>query len=232
MAGPVVPPQEYARYCRYLVARYGAAPTVYLVGADGAGTEPQIEAGGTEIDHWDGYGQPRGIHYRPDSANSAHQGASWLHFQWCQTGQHGRARPGTGRRHAAQHPAQGGRQRRTHLRELPAAPATPPAGGEDTRPGATSAPAARWAWSTARRGCGSGGCTPTNPATRPSSSPRTRAGARHLDFEGSHHVGRVSRILDGLPSRTCARTGTPPWHPVACPSPASCTSATRRKAAR
>ena len=36
VAGPVVPPQEYARYCRYLVARYGARPAVYLVGR----TEP------------------------------------------------------------------------------------------------------------------------------------------------------------------------------------------------
>ena len=38
VAGPVVPPVEYARYCRYLVARYGARPAIYLVGADGAGT--------------------------------------------------------------------------------------------------------------------------------------------------------------------------------------------------
>ena len=35
--GPVVPPDEYARYCRYLVARYGARPAIYLVGADGTG---------------------------------------------------------------------------------------------------------------------------------------------------------------------------------------------------
>jgi hypothetical protein len=40
-AGPVVPPDEYARYCRYLVARYGARPAVWLPGAAGAGTEPQ-----------------------------------------------------------------------------------------------------------------------------------------------------------------------------------------------
>ena len=31
VAGLVVPPAEYARYCRYLVARYGAQPVVYLV---------------------------------------------------------------------------------------------------------------------------------------------------------------------------------------------------------
>ena len=37
VAGTVVPPREYARYCRYLVARYGARPAVCLVGADGSG---------------------------------------------------------------------------------------------------------------------------------------------------------------------------------------------------
>ena len=37
VAGKVVPPDDYARYCRYLVARYGARPAVYLVGADGTG---------------------------------------------------------------------------------------------------------------------------------------------------------------------------------------------------
>ena len=37
IAGKAVPPEDYARYCRYLVARYGARPVVYLVGADGSG---------------------------------------------------------------------------------------------------------------------------------------------------------------------------------------------------
>jgi hypothetical protein len=89
VAGPVVPPEEYARYCRYLVARYGARPAVYLVGADGAGTEPQIEAGGEEVHRWDAYGQPTGIHYRPHSTADAHHTAPWLDFQWCQTGHQG-----------------------------------------------------------------------------------------------------------------------------------------------
>lgn len=89
VAGPVVPPEEYARYCRYLVARYGAYPVVYLVGADGLGTEPQIEAGGLEVSAWDAYGQPTGIHYRPHARNNAHQDAEWLDFQWCQTGHEG-----------------------------------------------------------------------------------------------------------------------------------------------
>lgn len=88
-AGSVVPPEEYARYCRYLVARYGARPSIYLVGADGSGYEPQIAAGGEEVELWDAYEQPTGIHYRPHTDNKAHQAANWLDFQWCQTGHRG-----------------------------------------------------------------------------------------------------------------------------------------------
>jgi hypothetical protein len=86
VAGTVVPTDEYARYCRYLVARYGARPAVYLVGGDGSGEEPQVAAGGEEVQAWDAYGQPTGIHYRPHATNRAHQGAAWLDFQSCQTG--------------------------------------------------------------------------------------------------------------------------------------------------
>ena len=88
-AGPVIEPGEYARYCRYLVARYGASAVMYLVGADGWGNEPQIEAGGREIEDWDCYGQPTGIHYNPTATNREHQDADWLDFQWCQTGHTG-----------------------------------------------------------------------------------------------------------------------------------------------
>ena len=89
VAGTVVPSEEYARYCRYLVARYGAAPVMYLVGADGWGSEPQIEAGGQEVRAWDCYRQPTGIHYNPSSDNRAFHDADWLDFQWCQTGHSG-----------------------------------------------------------------------------------------------------------------------------------------------
>jgi hypothetical protein len=89
VAGTVVPPLEYARYCRYLVARYGAWPAVYLVGADGSGQEPQAAAGGREVHEWDAYEQPTGIHYRPHAINNAWQDARWLDFQWCQTGHTG-----------------------------------------------------------------------------------------------------------------------------------------------
>jgi hypothetical protein len=89
VAGPVLPPADYARYSRYLVARYGARPAIYLPCGDGAGTEPQVEAGGLEIQAWDGYRQPTGIHYRPHHRNGEHQDADWLDFQSCQTGHMG-----------------------------------------------------------------------------------------------------------------------------------------------
>ncbi|WP_406449203.1 DUF4038 domain-containing protein [Streptomyces sp. NBC_01622] len=198
VAGPVVPPQEYARYCRYLVARYGAAPTVYLVGADGEGGEPQIAAGGAEIGRWDGYGQPCGIHYRPHSANRAHQSESWLHFQWCQTGHMGG--------HVQERVADMWRN-------------TPPkavANGEPTyentgRPGR----AAGWwqgheAWSNLCAG-GTMGVVygaaslwqwrlhADEPGHEDYFLAKDAGWREALDFEGSHHVGRISRILDGLP---------------------------------
>jgi hypothetical protein len=92
-------PEEYARYCRYLVARYGAAPAIWLVGADRTGLEPSVEAGGIEIHKEDAYHQPVGIHYSPADGsnpsnpkghgNRSHQDADWLDFQWCQTGHNG-----------------------------------------------------------------------------------------------------------------------------------------------
>ncbi len=93
VAGPVVPPAEYAHYCTYLVARYGAGPVVFLVGGDGSGYEPPVAAGGAAVHAWDCYGHPTGIHYRPHADFCAHQDAEWLDFQWCQTGHSGEHMP-------------------------------------------------------------------------------------------------------------------------------------------
>ncbi|GGN17786.1 apiosidase-like domain-containing protein [Streptomyces fuscichromogenes] len=196
-AGPVVPPQEYARYCRYLVARYGAAPVVYLVGADGEGGEPQIAAGGAEVGRWDAYGQPCGIHYRPHSANRAHQGEPWLHFQWCQTGHMG-----------------------GHVQERVAdmwrnTPAKAVANGEPTYEDPGADRATGWwqgheAWSNlcagGTMGVVYGAASLWQWRLHPAESGHTEfflakdAGWREaLDFEGSRYVGLVGRILDGLP---------------------------------
>jgi hypothetical protein len=96
---------EYARFCRYLVARYGAKPAIWLVGADSDGRNIGIKEGGEEFEKWDAYQQPTGLHYSPfDSSkpdwwnkseefiphhNKVSQDQDWLDFQWCQTGHGG-----------------------------------------------------------------------------------------------------------------------------------------------
>ncbi len=101
--GWTVDPAEYARYTRYLIARYGAKPAFWLVGGDGTGKNPGVQSGGLEAEKWDAYRQPTGIHYNPfddycpDSQresncfhyNKSFQDAEWLDFQWCQTGHNG-----------------------------------------------------------------------------------------------------------------------------------------------
>mgnify|MGYP006277605847 FL=1 len=92
-AGRRVAPDQYARYCRYLVARYGSGPVIWLVGADGSGEEPTVESGGETIHACDAYAQPTGIHYAPDARFDSHQSSEWLDFQWCQTGHRGQHHP-------------------------------------------------------------------------------------------------------------------------------------------
>jgi Protein of unknown function (DUF4038)/Domain of unknown function (DUF5060) len=198
VAGPVVPPAEYARYCRYLVARYGARPAIYLVGADGSGYESQVPAGGEEIERWDAYSQPAGIHYRPHADNRAWQNAPWLDFQWCQTGHRGE--------HVPERVADMWRN----------TPAKGVANGEPTyehggRPGR----AAGW-WQGHEVWCnlcaggtmgvvyGAGSLWQWRlHSNEPGHAPyflAEGAGWREaLDFEGSRYVGMIARILEGLP---------------------------------
>jgi hypothetical protein len=104
--GTTADPKEYARYCRYLVARYGSAPAFWLVSADGTGHDPGVKPGGEMVEEWDSYHQPAGIHYNPadnylavwagtDSSkcfhhNRSHQAEQWLDFQWAQSGHEGK----------------------------------------------------------------------------------------------------------------------------------------------
>lgn len=198
VAGSVAPPAEYARYCRYLVARYGARPAIYLVGADGSGREPQIAAGGEELERWDAYGQPTGIHYRPHSDNRAHQDAPWLDFQWCQTGHHGE--------HVPERVAD--MWRNTPFKGV--------ANGEPTyENGVTPGRAAGWwqgheAWSNLCAGgtmgivYGAGSLWqwrlhPDEPGHAPYFLAENAGWREALEFEGSRYVGMVGRILEGLP---------------------------------
>ena len=93
VAGNVVSAEDYARYCRYLVARYGVRPAIWLVGGDGPATAPniveQLDRAGQTIEEWDAYRQPTGIHYSPHARFRTHQDKAWLDFQWCQTGHNG-----------------------------------------------------------------------------------------------------------------------------------------------
>lgn len=97
--------KEYARYCRYLVARFGAKPAMWLVTGDSDSRDKGIVQGGEEIEKWDAYEQPTGQHYSPyctlvpdwwnrsyeyiPHQNKVNQDKGWLDFQWCQTGHGG-----------------------------------------------------------------------------------------------------------------------------------------------
>jgi Protein of unknown function (DUF4038)/Domain of unknown function (DUF5060) len=198
VAGRVVPPAEYARYCRYLVARYGARPAIYLVGADGAGDEPQVPAGGTEVSEWDAYRQPVGIHYQPHGVNRHFQDAAWLDFQSCQTGHEAE--------HVAERVADMWRNR----------PVKAVMNGEPTyehsgqRGKATGWWQGHEAWSNlcagGTMGVGYGAASlwqwrlhTDEPGFFPYFLAECAGWREALDFEGSTYVGLVSKILAGLP---------------------------------
>jgi hypothetical protein len=105
--GPSVIPEQYERYCKYLVARYGSTPALWLINLDGNPLKsPGVKAAGEALEKWDAYGQPVGLHYSPyddwlatwaggDSSccfhyNRIYQDERWLDFQWAQTGHDGK----------------------------------------------------------------------------------------------------------------------------------------------
>ncbi|MEX1239715.1 MAG: DUF4038 domain-containing protein [Cyclobacteriaceae bacterium] len=105
--GSEVVAEEYARYCKFLLARYGSMPALWLVNLDGnPRNAPGVKPGGEALEKWDAYGQPVGLHYSPyddwlatwakgDSTccfhyNRIYQDEPWLDFQWAQTGHDGK----------------------------------------------------------------------------------------------------------------------------------------------
>ncbi|WP_273568614.1 DUF4038 domain-containing protein [Maribacter halichondriae] len=100
--GRTIEPKEYVRYCKYLLARYGAQPAFWLLGGDHNGKDPGILESGMMLQEWDAYAQPTGIHYNPCDdylaswangerehcfhENKTYQDEEWLDFQWAQTG--------------------------------------------------------------------------------------------------------------------------------------------------
>lgn len=103
--GPSALGDEYARFVKYLLARYGSRPVCWLLSLDGHGNAPGVVPAGEMLEKWDAYKQPTGLHYNPcddflatwavnDSShcfhyNRKHQDAAWLDFQWAQTGHDG-----------------------------------------------------------------------------------------------------------------------------------------------
>ncbi|WP_233214535.1 apiosidase-like domain-containing protein [Rhodopirellula bahusiensis] len=201
-AGNVVSAEDYARYCRYLVARYGARPAIWLVGGDGpaekASIVEQLDTAGTEIEKWDAYQQPTGIHYSPHAKNRTHQDKAWLDFQWCQTGHSGE--------HIAERVADMWRNR----------PVKAVANGEPTYEniGRTGKGAGWWqgheAWCNLTAGgtmgvvYGAGSLwqwrLDANEPGHADWCTAPGAGWREaLDFEGSKYPGIAAKILEGLP---------------------------------
>lgn len=104
--GPSALGDEYARFVKYLLARYGSNPVCWLLSLDGHGDAPGVVPAGEMLEKWDAYKQPTGLHYNPcddflatwavnDSShcfhyNRKHQDAAWLDFQWAQTGHDGK----------------------------------------------------------------------------------------------------------------------------------------------
>jgi len=188
--------EEYARYCRYLVARYGAKPAMWLVGADSHGRNDGVQEGGETIEEWDAYRQPTGLHYSPKASNDAFQDAPWLDFQWCQTGH-------------------GGRHRTDRVRAMYTnLPVRAVANGEPTYEGINEpARAAGWwqghsAWLQYTSGgtmgvvYGAGGLwqwkiTPDETGW-PDWANSQVSWREALELEGAHYVGHMSRVLRGL----------------------------------
>jgi hypothetical protein len=204
-------PEEYSRYTRYLIARYGARPAMWLVSADGTGKEPVTEPAGRTVQQWDAYRQPTGIHYSPFDdrkadwtddpsfgfhGNRSYQDAPWLHFQWAQTG-HGGA-------HLPQKVA----------RMYDDAPTRASANGEPTyeRIGRADNATGWWqgheAWLQLTSGgtmgvvYGAGGLwnwkITRDESGWPDWANSDAAWADAIEFEGSRYVGYLSRALRGL----------------------------------
>lgn len=101
--GNHINPNEYVRYCKYLLARFGSKPAFWLLAGDNGGDDPGVRESGEMMEVWDCYQQPTGLHYNPcddyvaswaidnplkhcEHYNKTHQAEKWLDFQWAQTG--------------------------------------------------------------------------------------------------------------------------------------------------
>jgi len=197
VAGPVIAPDEYARYCRYLVARYGAWPAMWLVGGDGDGLALGIDPAGWEIERWDAYRHPTGIHYAPHALPNAYQDRPWLDFQWCQTGHNGEHAPQRVAMMWEQRPLKAVANGETTYEEIgePGRAAGWWQGHEawlNLTAGGTMGivygAGSLWQWRADREEQDASWCMAAEADWRTA-----------LNFEGSRYVGVVSKIFAGLP---------------------------------
>jgi len=196
--GNSVPAADYARYCRYLVARYGARPAIWLVMADGYAGAPGVEEGGREIHKWDAYEHPTGQHYGPASTASAFQDAEWLDFQWCQTGHHGNHIPDRVASMWHHRPVKavangeptyeqiGSPENATGWWQGEEAWGNLVAGGTM---GVVYGAASLWQWRLHK----------DEPGHADWAKAENAGWREALDFEGSRYVGLVGKLLEGLP---------------------------------
>lgn len=196
-AGNVASPADLERFQRYLIARFGAGPAIWLVGGDGSGLLPNVEAAGLTCEREDAYGHPTGIHYGPNHSPLAHHEKPWLDFQWCQTG------------HGSEHIPE---------RVMAMWLATPPkavANGEPTyeNMGRIGRAAGWWQGQEAWCNLTAGGTmgvvygaaslwqwrlSPHEPGHADWCQAPGAGWREALSFEGSRYVGLISRIFDGL----------------------------------
>ena len=175
VAGTVVPPSEYARYARYLVARYGASPVIYLPGGDGTGTEPQVEAAGREIQRWDAYRN------RPASTTGRTTATTCTRTPTGSTSSP--ARPGTRATTSPTGSPPCGAARQAVINGEPSYEHTGRRGvaegwwqGHEAWSNVCAGALMGVAYGAA--GCGNGGCPPTSRVTSRTSWPRTPGGGR------------------------------------------------------
>jgi hypothetical protein len=197
VVGQVASAEDLARFQRYLIARYGARPAIWLVGGDGNGMNPNIEAAGEMCQQHDAYGHPTGIHYQPHAVPLAHQDKPWLDFQWCQTGHNGEHMPDR------------------VARMFDALPTKAVANGEPTYEniGAAGRGAGWWQGHEAWMNLTSGGTMgvvygagslwqwklhPDEPGHADWCMAKNAGWREALDFEGSRYVGLISRVLGDL----------------------------------
>ena len=194
------PPDEYARYCRYLVARYGAGPVIYLVGADGSGRRSRRSRRAARRSTTGTATASRPVSTTGRTPTTPPPGRRLAGLPVVPDRPHRRARRRAGGGHVAQH----ARPRRSRTASRP----TRAPGRRTWRrlvagPRGLEQPVRRRHHGRGlRRGaCGSGCCAPDEPGhVDYFLAPGVAAGGRRWTSRAPTAVGMVGRVLADLPT--------------------------------